>query len=135
MWIVPLFFAMWLLISLVISYIGGWAKLAGDFKARSAFTGQLWNWQSGSMRWTAHYSRCLTVGCDTRGLYVSVLPIFRFKHPPLFIPWMEISTTRKRILIFEVVEFRLGLKLGIPLQLKASLGTAREKAAGGSWPA
>jgi hypothetical protein len=79
------FVAGWLLVSTVISFIGGWTKLAGAFRLGKPFIGQQWTGQSGQMRWIAGYGNCLTVGCNPEGLYLATMPLFRFRHPPLLI--------------------------------------------------
>jgi hypothetical protein len=37
---------------------------------------------------------------NPNGIYLSVLFIFRIGHPPLFIPWPDVSMREKRFLIF-----------------------------------
>jgi hypothetical protein len=78
--------ALWVLVSAVISYIGGWNTLAKRFRFRMPFLGEKWGGQSGRMRWIAGYGNCLTLGCNPQGLYLAIMPLFRFRHPPLLIP-------------------------------------------------
>jgi hypothetical protein len=94
------FVALWLLVSAVISLIGGWTKLAGAFRLGEPFVGQQWKGQSGQMRWIAGYGNCLTVGCNTEGLYLATMPLFRFRHPPLLVPWSEISISQRKFCSF-----------------------------------
>ena len=43
------------------------------------------------------------------GLYLSVWPIFRFREPPLFIPWSDVRNRReKRWLWSRLIEFDVG---------------------------
>src|SRR3954466_7384369 len=93
----PLYFvALWLFVSATISVIGGWTALAKRFRfSKARFTGPSWNGQSGQMRWIAGYHNCLTLGCNAQGLYLAIMPLFRFRHPPLLIPWEEISVSRR----------------------------------------
>jgi hypothetical protein len=44
------FLAIWLIVSAVISFIGGWTTLAKRFRLSRAFVGQQWTGQSGQMR-------------------------------------------------------------------------------------
>ncbi len=137
LWIVlPLYFiAIWLLVSAVIAYIGGWTTLAKRFRLRMPFVGERWTRQSGQMRWiVAGYHNCLTVGGNRTGLYLAMMLLFRFRHPPLLIPWDEITISRQRILFFNYVRFGLGRELDIPLYLRPKLAEKLNHAAGDRWP-
>jgi len=114
--IFPIFFvAMWLLIFAAISVVGGWHALAERFRSDGSFTGVTWGWQSAYFRYRVHYGGCLIVGSNRDGLYLRILFPFRFMHPPLFIPWREISLTTSRYwLIGEVGRFQLGRETQIP---------------------
>jgi len=135
--IFPVFFvALWCAISLFASWLTGWAVLARRFRSTMPFTGQTWNWQSARMRWTTHYGGCLTVGADPSGLYLSVMVPFRVGHPPLFLPWPEISVQRRwKVLGLRSVELRLGQEEQLPFQIGGSLADRIKAAAGPSWPA
>jgi hypothetical protein len=128
------FLAIWLLVSAVIAFIGGWATLAKRFRLNTPFVGQRWAGQSGQMRWIAGYGNCLTVGCSSEGLYLAMMPLFRFRHPPLLVPWNEVGVARRRILFFRFVRFSLGHELGIPLYLRWTLAEKIKQAAGDRWP-
>lgn len=131
-WIIfPLYFVgLWLLVSAVISYIGGWTTLAKEYRNTAKVFGECWTRQSGQMRWLASYGSCLTLGADEAGFYLATMPLFRYRHPPLFIPWDRIAIARRRFLFFEFIEFRLGGELRIPLWIRAKLGEKLLAAAG-----
>ncbi len=126
--------ALWLLVSAIISYMGGWTTLAKQFRFRPPFLGQKWSGRSAQMRWIAGYGNCLTLGCNQRGLYLAIMPLFRFRHPPLLIPWEEIKISRKKILFFSYVRFGLGRELDIPLYLRVRLADTLKRTAGNHWP-
>jgi hypothetical protein len=133
--ILPAYFVtLWLLVSALISFIGGWTKLAGTFRLDKPFVGQLWAGQSGQMRWIAGYGNCLTVGCNPEGLYLATMPLFRFMHPPLLIPWSEVCVSQRKILFFRFVRLSLGHELDIPLYLRPKLATKLRQTAGDRWP-
>jgi hypothetical protein len=113
---VPIFFVgVWLLIFAVISVVGGWQTLAERFRSDGSFDGAVWRWQSAYFRYRVHYGGCLIVGCNREGLYIRILFPFRFMHPPLFVPWREISLTTSRYwLMGEVGRFQLGRETQIP---------------------
>jgi hypothetical protein len=90
--------------------------------------------QSGQMRWLTNYNNCLTLGSNDAGLYLSILLLFRFRHPPLLIPWNEISVSRRRIFFFHYMRLSLGRELGIPLWLRPQTAAKLRWAAGSHWP-
>ena len=86
------FVILWICVCKLTSAIGGWRILARDYPAHSSFNGQkLWLKSVTMRRWT-NYSNCVNMGANKYGLYLSVVLIFRIGHPPLFIPWTDIST-------------------------------------------
>jgi hypothetical protein len=121
-------------IMVLISHWGGWASLAEQYRSQDPFPGPVWKFQCGQFRWLANYNNCLTVGADPRGLFLWILPPFRIAHPPLFIPWREISVTRRKILWAKQVRFCLGSDLRIPLTIREGLAQKLQMAAGSSWP-
>src|SRR5690242_14334549 len=99
LWIVvfPVFFVVaFLVISVLMSWIGGWGALARKFRSSSEFRGEKQTGQTIRMRWRAGYNYCVTIGCDATGLYLEMNWLYRFQHPPLFIPWGEITRSRAR---------------------------------------
>ncbi len=125
---------MWAVVPTLISHIGGWAALAQNYTAQEPFTGRTWSFQRGQMRWFTGYNNCLTVGADPRGLYLSMFLLLRIGHPPLFIPWHDISYVTGKIFWTRYVEFRLGPDLNIPLRVSESLAEKLKAAAGTNWP-
>ena len=121
-------------VMLAISHLGGWASLAEQYRCEEHFSGPCWNFQCGQFRWFASYNNCLTVGADQRGLFLWVFWPIRVGHPPLFIPWKEISVSRNKVLWTKRVKLVLGHELGIPLTIGDGLAQKLQSAAGGSWP-
>jgi hypothetical protein len=126
--------ALWLLVSAVISFTGGWATLATRFRLKVPFMGGRWTGQSGQMRWIASYGNCLTVGGNAQGLYLATMLLFRFRHPPLLIPWEEVRVSRRQIMFLRYVRFGLGREIDIPLHLRPKLADNVRGAAGDRWP-
>ena len=85
------FLSVYVVVSFVVSRWSGWATLAPRFPVTNEFTGSRWRLQSGQMRWLCGYHNCLTVGASPEGLYLSTITFFRLFHPPVLIPWSEIS--------------------------------------------
>src|ERR1700731_4775744 len=87
----PLYFVtIWLMVSTIISVLGGWHLLSKRFRLHEPFNGFVRSEQSAYERWFANYGRCLKLGVGPDGLYLATLVLFRFMHPPLLIPWSEV---------------------------------------------
>lgn len=85
------------------------------------------------MRFSSNYNGVLTVGADASGLFMVPLFIFRLGHPPLLVPWYEISTQRKKRFFMDVVELRLGLSEQVPMTIRLQLAAWIESSAGPGW--
>ena len=114
------FASIWLFVNLLLSVISGWASLAGRYGSDAPFSGSIWKWESGQMRLVG-IRNCLTIGANRQGLHLAMMILFRFRHPPLFIPWREITITPKRSFFRKGMEFRLGGNGGVPLWISAEL--------------
>jgi hypothetical protein len=90
--------------------------------------------QSGQMRGIAGYNHCLTVGCNPEGLYMAMTPMFQFRHPPLLVPWHEISVSRRKIIFWDYVRLGLGRELNIPFFVRPKLAQNLRLVAGDRWP-
>jgi hypothetical protein len=127
------FVTLWLGVSAVLSFIGGWATLAKRFRCANPFTGEGLSFQSGRMGMT-NYGRCLTLGASAEGLYLAVMLPFRCCHPPLLIPWNEVSVAPPRGLLFKSVRLGFGRECDIPLRLRPKVVEKLKQAAGEYWP-
>lgn len=116
------FLAVWATICLTVSCWSGWHLLAERFRSEREFAGELSRFQSGRMRWGCGYNNALTLGANADGLYMATLAIIRLGHPPLFIPWMEITARNEKRLWADGVQFTLGLETKIQLWVLKSVG-------------
>src|SRR5438477_11166837 len=99
------FISIWIGVSAVLSYMSGWPKLAVEYRAQRPPCGKCYLLAGGKVG-GVWYRGCLTIYTSAEGLYMSVWPIFRFREPPLFIPWTEIHYQReKRWLWLRVIVF------------------------------
>jgi len=132
------FLLLWGLVLLpyLTSRWSGWSTLADFFRSDTDFRGQKWRMQSAAMRYAMSYNNCLTIGANEEGLYLA-MPMFfiRVGHPPLFIPWSEVSASpvttgwlRGR------TRLHLGRDLQIPLTISAALAQKLQMTAGTQWP-
>jgi hypothetical protein len=131
--LVLFFFICWPLGLMIESHWSGWASLAERFTLTGKFHGTTWQFQSGHMRFS--YLNLLTVGADAKGLYLAItISIFSPAHPPLLIPWYEISVTRTDFLFFRRIKLELGRNQSVPLRISGVLGDKLRSAAGSNWP-
>lgn len=114
----------WCFVCFLISWTGGWHALskkyaAGDRKPigpeHSGVVGLIG---------IASYKFTLTVILAPDGFFLKVMPFFRPGHPPLFIPWSEITERDStRFLRWEMVRLRIGnpkvasIALALPAKL------------------
>lgn len=114
----------WILVSFIISRVGGWSLLARVYLAQAdTLDGDSWRFQSIQMRWGTNYGNCVTVRADPLGLGLSVLFLLRLGHPPLLIPWPDITmVTVKKFRFFPSwIEFRFRLEPSIPIRINNKL--------------
>ena len=128
------FAVMWAGILTLASRLGGWNALAGTYRLSGSFEGDRRWFQSAQMRWRAGYGYCLIAGADRRGLYLALFFPFRVAHPPLFIPWADISVSKHTAFRTSCLELRFRRAPGIPLRISERLGRRLAGSAGGAWP-
>jgi hypothetical protein len=114
------FIFMWVGLMVLFSHLGGWARLAQHYQARSPFVGKKWHMRTGHMGWVG-YGNCLTIGSNYYGLYLAILPFLRVGHPALFIPWDEISTSKSKWFWLSYLNFTFArtpsVTFGVPERL------------------
>jgi hypothetical protein len=91
-------------IPFVIGHVGGWAKLAAEYRLSGRFEGTRWWFQDITLRGWCGYNGCASVGASAEGLYLNTF--FFVSHPPLFIPWTDLSVTRREV---KFLGFRIGM--------------------------
>jgi hypothetical protein len=121
-------------LGLSISHLSGWASLAQRYRCEEGFSGDRSRFRSAAMRYGSHYGNCLTMGANPQGLFLSMSVPFLVGHPPLFIPWSEITVRRGRFLWSKYVELRLGQEPHIPFRISEGLASRLAAWAGGAWP-
>jgi hypothetical protein len=116
------FVAMWCLVSYVSSWLCGWQRLAEQFRFDGQFDGEQWRFCTGWMRWRARYGGVLVLGANQRGLYMRTLWPLRLGHPPLLIPWSDVSAVDRTRWFWEGTQFTLGREAQIPLWVYKRVG-------------
>lgn len=105
----PLFFAgMWLGITGVLATIGGWSDLAQLYREPEgavrapvqSFGRTSIDLRRGWFPLPTNYSNCAIVEISNAGVHLRTWKPFRFRHPPLLLPWKEIERVEPGRLIF-----------------------------------
>ncbi len=99
----PLFVAMWFGITGLLSHIAGWASLASMYPSDSDIEGEHFRFCSGSLGkryFPVKYSNCLSFTVNERGFRLSILFLFRFLSPPIFVPWDKVETVEEKRMFF-----------------------------------
>ena len=131
--IFPIFFtALWIGITLLMSFIGGWGKVGRQYAASGGSPqGRLLRNVTG-MFGVTRYKNVLTVITTDDGLYIENRKVFRAGHPALFVPFSSIFNARRHTLFFwEFVAFEIGDPplAGVRLPSKVFEGTPVQIAA------
>ena len=111
-WFIPFFLCLWLAISAVLALAGGWYSLSREFRSDETIRGERFRFASGSLgRWpfpVTSYGNCLFLAVNDGGFRLSILFVFRFLSPPLFIPWSAVKSVESgRFLFFRYTRVRL----------------------------
>lgn len=116
------FTAVWLFVCFILSRVGGWEKLAKVYRYDGTFSGERWRFRSCKINEYANYNNCLTFGVNPKGLYMKVLPLFSFHHPPLLIPWTDIREEKVEGMIFTYLELTFTGVPEVRIRIIESLG-------------
>lgn len=77
----------------VIARMGGWADLGRHYTHKFTPT-QHRNWRSVGLQFGG-YNNCVKIGVDKRALYLALPKWLSFFHPPLAIPFSELTLELK----------------------------------------
>lgn len=115
------FVGVWIGTLAALSHNSGWPRLAAVYRAERPPTGRRFPVQGGKIG-DVWFRGCLTIYTSREGLYLSVSPIFRFREPPLFIPWSAIRNRReKRLLWSRLIEFDVGFPSIVTMRLLSAI--------------
>ena len=128
------FVILWLVVSIFIPYLSGWAELARYYRSQIKFDGARWRGCTCHMRWLGRYEKCVTIGANTKGIHFSVFFPFRIGHPPLFVPWHDVSVREGKTLAWKWTEFRFSQPAGVWMRFYGGLPDEIRRVAGTSWP-
>jgi hypothetical protein len=115
--VVPLF---WMVLTQFVARISGWRSLAEAYPSIADPTGPLLRFQSAGLRMGSNYGGILNVATDAQGISLSVVLLFRFGHPPVFVPWGDIQAEMVEG-FSRGVRLRFSRKPNVPMVISRSL--------------
>ena len=127
------FVCIWIIISALISYLGGWWSLSQYYHSRPSNIRKKWLFQTAAMRFMTGYGNCLNVCVTDRGLLLSVFFIFRFGHPPLLIPWEDIRVEKFNSWMMKGIRLNFSKVPNVPLILRKGLAQNINDEIDGKW--
>ena len=87
------FVGLWLGVTLLVS-LGGWRRLAAHYRTDDERPpGKRFSGVSGFVG-RANYRNALNVVLAEEGLHLSTISLFKLRHPPLLIPWSDLTEER-----------------------------------------
>ena len=131
---IAFFVALWIVVSLSLSLIGGWWTLAARYRLDGTFDGKKWYMCSASFRRFVGYSGVLTMGANARGLYLAAWVPFRLGHPPLLIPWQDVRRSKNNRFSIINVALELGGDSPVRVSINKSLVRRFEEVLGHELP-
>jgi hypothetical protein len=114
----------WVGLCLLLSFIGGWIRLSINYKKPEdkVFTGVLNKVYNASMGIAGY--QYLMLGLDKDGLYLNAPLLLRIGHPPLYIPWDQITAKTKKSL-FAFINIQLCFKANPDIKFNLSETNAK----------
>ena len=86
-----------------------------------------------SMRRMAIYPGCLKFSVAREGLGISMLFLFRVGHPPLLVPWTDITAHKLESRIIKKVRLNFAKEPNVPLTISLKLARRMRDASTTYW--
>lgn len=138
-WLAPLgagllFVALWVAIFQGLARLGGWRELAAAYPPlgiTGAGLGERLRMRSLQLRRGTNYNNCVTLTAGPSSLRLSLPWLFAWGHPPIEVPWAEITAEPGRALFFPVVTLRCARAPAVPVRMTRRLAETLARASGG----
>ena len=135
--LVPLVLAavtLWFVFVLNVSgLLSGWWALAREYRHRGHFDGTRRRFRSVRLGWS-NYGGAVTVGTNAEGLYLALFPLLRPGHPPLFVPWADVTAEAVKGWFWTTyLELHFARARGVRLRLPPKLGREIAADANRAW--
>jgi len=138
-WLAPLavgalFVVLWVATFQLVGRLGGWRELARAYPPLGivgAGTGETFRMRSVQLRRGVNYNNCVTLVAGPSALRLALPRIFGWGHPPIEVPWTELSAEVGRTLWVRVVTLRCARAPSVPVRMRPRLAEALARASGG----
>ena len=126
----------WFAIIGLLSWLGGWSRLARVYRDEmSELTdGHTWRMQSVSLRGWCGYNNCVSIEATAKGLKISPWFIMRPGHPPLFLPFDEMTSSSSTMLGVGLEQVRMTQDPAISIDFRRTLVDSVREELGDVWP-
>lgn len=116
---------LWMGIVSASSWLSGYGKLAERFPGARQAPDRCWTHRSASFG-LARYKNTLTVGVSPEGLYLWVMFLFRYRHPPILVPWDQVEVEHRHSSLWPIpfVEITFPSLPGQRIRLSGEAGKA-----------
>jgi hypothetical protein len=94
-WIIPAFVVGWVLVTGLISIIGGWSSLARRYPLpeHKGEVIEKFRWRSVNFNYLSAYRSCVNITLTDLGVILKPTFLFSAFHKPIFFLWKDISNT------------------------------------------
>lgn len=121
-YVYPIFFvSLWCAVCYLIGIFSGWHLLTRRFRAQGEPYGDIRSvgpfFYGVQMRFRANYSSVIRLSTTSGFLFVSIFFLFRVGHPPLSIPWNEITISKETVFWRRYLVLTLGNEERIPMRI------------------
>jgi len=122
----------WIVVSKIMSFIGGWNSLKNVYSGIGDFSGKKWHMRSARIG-IINYNSCFTMGINSRQFFFSVMFLFKIGHPELLVPITDVTGKEHRGLIKSYVNLSFNRVPGVNIRISRSLAETAETESRGSW--
>ncbi len=129
-----LFIGMWLAITTFLGLLSGWFSLASKYPDRNEQPILRMRHQSGTMGLVVGMNGVLSLSACPSGLRVGIFRIFGPFSRDFFVPWQDLTVTRKKVWFRTTAELGFGNPRVGKLQIPTEAADRLARAAVGSWP-
>jgi hypothetical protein len=123
----------WAFVLNVLGFMSGWWSLAKAYPHTGHFDGKLRRFRSLKLNWV-NVNGAVTIGTNAEGLYLAMFVLFRPGHPPVFIPWEDVSAkVVKGWLWMQYLELRFAKVPNLRMRISEKLGRQIAADANQAW--
>jgi hypothetical protein len=131
----PLFvLAMWLTVTVFLTYLSGWIPLMRQFPDRGEPALMEITGQSGSMGQSVSMGGVLNIAVCPSGLRIGIMRLFGPFSRPFFVPWASLRVVRTRGWFGPLADLQFGTREQGHLTIAGHVANRLARAAGEHWP-